>query len=89
MDHISLSNYFFSYGTQALVVIAAQLQNLFPEASFEQEIYYPLTWNAFITDFVLPETLLLLIQEDKHIFQGGALNILQETRSMPLKTVCA
>lgn len=83
-------NIFSSYGIQGQAVITSRLRQLFPEASFEKDIYHPLTWNAFVNDFLLPETLLLLIQEDKHISRDDALRILQETRFLAsAKTVCS
>ncbi|KAF8957710.1 hypothetical protein BDZ97DRAFT_1762698 [Flammula alnicola] len=74
------------YGTKGQTIIGSRLRELFPEVSFSKDIYHPLTWNAFIDEFLLPETLLLLIEEDKHISRDDALSILRETRSAAPKT---
>ncbi|KAF8965145.1 hypothetical protein BDZ97DRAFT_1918568 [Flammula alnicola] len=71
------------YGAKGQDIIASTLRGLFMEALFEHDFYHPLSWNAFVNEFLLPETLLLLIQDDKHISQEDALTILQGTPPVP------
>ncbi|KAF9546821.1 hypothetical protein CPC08DRAFT_823721 [Agrocybe pediades] len=75
------------YGEAAYEEIVACLENLYPEGLFEHDTHYPMTWTAFIKEFLLLETLVLLISQDRRISSIDATNILRctEVSSTPIK----
>lgn len=75
-----------SYGLSECIIIASTLQSLFPEWAFDAVKFRPVTWPAFIEEVLVPETLMLLIQQDQHISLSDAAQMLQDTevRTLPV-----
>ncbi|KAF4617676.1 hypothetical protein D9613_005657 [Agrocybe pediades] len=74
------------YGEAAYEEIVACLENLYPEGLFEHDMHYPMTWTAFIKEFLLLETLVLLISQDQRVSSIDATNILRRAvSSTPIK----
>lgn len=69
-----------SYGEEGYQILTITLQHLFPDQSFDLALFAPLSWGAVIHDFLIPETALLLIQDDLHISQSASIRTLRQSR---------
>ena len=80
VSQIKLNSLYYSYGEEGYQIVILALQSLFPEASFDEKTYSPLTWKAFIREYLLPETMVLLIQEDLRISRTACIETLAQSR---------
>ena len=91
VSQIKLNSLHYSYGEEGYQIVILTLQSLFPEASFDEKTYNLLTWKAFIEEYLLPETMVLLIQEDLRISQTACTETLAQSwqfgnRTQPMET---
>jgi hypothetical protein len=70
----------YSYGEEGYQIIILVFQSLFPERNFDDKTYTPLTWKAFVQEYLLPETMILLIQEDLHISQTACIETISKSQ---------
>ena len=77
LEFYSLFNSFASFSAKGRRNIIAALQKIFPENSFDLELVSPLSWDAAIMEFLLPEVALLLIQEDHGVDEAEARRMLR------------
>ncbi|PPQ79907.1 hypothetical protein CVT26_004185 [Gymnopilus dilepis] len=68
------------YGSAIHMAIVSELEKMFPSGSFDMGMLMPLTWDAVIQEFLFPEAVLLLIQDDLRISMPQALEILRKKR---------
>ena len=80
VSHIKLNSLDYSYGEEGYQIVVLALQSLFPERSFDNKTYTPLTWKAFIREYLLPETMILLIQEDLRISRTACIETIAQSR---------
>jgi hypothetical protein len=59
-----------------------ELQKLFPEDALDFGVLSPLTWDAVIREFLLPETVLLLLQEDLGMSKSDILKMLRDNLAL-------
>ncbi|KII92429.1 hypothetical protein PLICRDRAFT_122581 [Plicaturopsis crispa FD-325 SS-3] len=64
------------YGIEGYQIVWLTLTYLFPDGGFDLTPFKPVPWATLIREFLLPETLLLLIQGDLPVDPTKAANIL-------------
>ncbi|KAG8888127.1 hypothetical protein FRB98_008319 [Tulasnella sp. 332] len=74
------------YGEKGFFVISSTLQEIFPLDAIDPDLTYPLEPSDFLRRVLLPETAVLLIQEDQKIEREEALLVLRESRAFGLAT---
>jgi hypothetical protein len=72
---------FDSYGSAGHALIISELEDMFPANSLNMPLLAPLSWGATIKEFLFPETVLLLLQEDLRISVPDILQVLREKNS--------
>ncbi|KAG6847694.1 hypothetical protein H0H93_006515, partial [Arthromyces matolae] len=73
------AGYYGAVGYQIIIIV---LQSLFPETSFDtRQGLAPLAWKDIIYEFLLPETAVLLIQDDLGLSRDNAIETLHASRS--------
>lgn len=76
-----------SYGREGYIIISTTLEHIFPESDVDLEALAPLTWSAVIHEFLLPEVMILLIQEDLRIPRQACIVALQKSAHSALGPV--
>ena len=66
-----------SYGADGKAIIVSMLEAMFPESTFNAPQFVPLSWQAVIYEFLLPETLLILMQADLRLSLPKCLHVLR------------
>jgi hypothetical protein len=66
-----------SYGADGKAIIVSMLEAMFPESTFNASQFAPLPWRAVIYEFLLPETLLILMQADLRLSLLKCLHVLR------------
>ncbi|KAH9950852.1 hypothetical protein B0H21DRAFT_671456, partial [Amylocystis lapponica] len=77
--HASLTMNWYSYGRKGYHIIFFMMLHLFPDLSFDLAPWKPLHYQAVLTEVLVPETTVHLIQED--LLQGwdDAMQTLRES----------
>jgi len=73
---IDSSEALVSYGTAGHALITSELLAMFPDGSLDLESMTPLSRTAVIEEFLFPETVVLLLQEELRVSYSEILQIL-------------
>ncbi|KAF8077600.1 hypothetical protein FPV67DRAFT_1662416 [Lyophyllum atratum] len=68
------------YGEEGYEILILTLRDIFPETLMDLSPFSPLSWNSVIREFLLPETVVLLIQDDLKLSRGSAIRTLHQSR---------
>jgi hypothetical protein len=71
-----------SYGDEGYKIISAALFFLFPLGSFDLTPFGPISWNLIISEILLPETAVSLIQQDLKLPREDAIKAMRESQRM-------